>query len=129
LYLGSFTGNDIQVLICMYSLQRTRYMLVGSRPFPYLVSQNKLILLSNSGKPVLLVLLGNYMQARQRSLWWLRSQFSFVGELRASWRSRSAVVHLGTIDVMSVCTVEGYIDTLFLLFSREAPPSCSGAGR
>jgi hypothetical protein len=105
------------VLSCMHSSQRMRNLLVGSWPFPYLVTKKKSLLLSNSGLPVLLMSLGDHMQARQWSLWWLRSQVSLVGELRASCRSRSVVVHLGTIDMMPVWTAAGYIDTLFSSYS------------
>jgi hypothetical protein len=86
----------------MHSLQGTRYMLVVSRLFPYLVTKKKSLLLSSSGEPVHLVLLGNHMHAMQRSLWWLRSHVSFIGKPRASCRSRSIMVHLGTIDVIMV---------------------------
>jgi hypothetical protein len=115
-------GKDVQVLPCMHSLQRMRYyMLFGSRLFPYLATKKKSLFFSISGEPVCFVSIGDHMHARQWSLWWLRSQVSFVGKSRASCRSRSLMVHLGTIDVMLAWTVEGYIDTHF--FSQFDAPT------
>jgi metallophosphoesterase superfamily enzyme len=95
-------------------------MLVGSRPFPYFVTKKKSLLLSSSGDPVHLVSLGDLMHARQRSLWWFSNQVSFFGESRASCRSRSVMVQHGTMDVMSVWMLVGYMVTLFLSYSSEA---------
>jgi hypothetical protein len=35
------------------------------------------------------------------------------------------MVHLGTIDVMSVWTMDGHISTLFSLYLEDDLPSCS----
>ena len=64
---GLLTGNDVQAPPCMHLLQRTRYMLVGSWPFPYFFTKKKSLLLSSSGLPVLLESLGDHMQPRHRS--------------------------------------------------------------
>jgi hypothetical protein len=115
MYSGVLTGKDVQGPAYMHSLQRMRYMLVGSSPFPYFVTKKKSLLLSSFADPVLFLSFGDYKHARQQSLWWLSNQVSFFGELRASCKSMSVVVHRGTIDVMSVWTSVGYyIVTLFL---------------